>query len=227
MHTSLVLQIPITVFWQAWRWNPLVTTYMRLLTLRHGSKWLATAFRYQEESEDFLYLSTRSNTPVQTHPAADIQQIQCIQQGSTLLCETAAGVDGEGKQGSVLVSQLTLWFHFFLLSRWRLDKLLEEKFMGDYKINSPHIWLRKPWTALLKAVKLYACIHIHLHIHMHIHIHMHMYRCVYTHVYVTVTPFSYFFFGTCLCLHLRQDAGMLSAWFHKSHSCPSGTWMSM
>ncbi|XP_076205155.1 uncharacterized protein LOC143165540 [Aptenodytes patagonicus] len=28
--------------------------------------------------------------------------------------------------------------------RWRLDKLLEEKFMEDYKINNPHIWLGKP-----------------------------------------------------------------------------------
>lgn len=34
--------------------------------------------------------------------------------------------------------------------------------MEHYKINSPHVWLRKPWTTLLKAVKLYACIHIHL-----------------------------------------------------------------
>lgn len=75
--------------------------------------------------------------------------------------------------------------------RWRLDKLLEEKFRGNYKINTPQ-------RGLSSLPDIYRVIHMQIH--------------VFIHMNVTGASFSAFSFSICLCVHPRQDAGLLSPW---------------
>lgn len=80
--------------------------------------------------------------------------------------------------------------------------------MEDYKIKSPHIWLRKPWATLLKVVKLYACIHIHVQVSILI--------------YMEQLPCSRSF--SLAPASVPSQAGCWAAFslISEVHSCPSG-----